>query len=142
MVNGLYRMALYAKRDIPAGEELGYDYNFALFDHTQGQECKCSKPNCRGVIGVKSQTRLANGLNGVSPEKKVRQKAVAPKAFYVPKTIVGSEREVVKKWRIFLFRNYNKTRRVREFMNLVNLGNPDPNGTATKDTSGDHGNRE
>lgn len=36
-VNGLFRMALFALRDIDANEELGYDYNFALFNAAEGQ---------------------------------------------------------------------------------------------------------
>lgn len=36
-VNGLFRMALFALRDIRAGEELTYDYNFSLFNPAEGQ---------------------------------------------------------------------------------------------------------
>jgi histone-lysine N-methyltransferase ASH1L len=36
-VNGLSRMALFALRDILPGEELSYDYNFALFNPSEGQ---------------------------------------------------------------------------------------------------------
>lgn len=36
-VNGLFRMALFALRNIEAGEELTYDYNFALFNPAEGQ---------------------------------------------------------------------------------------------------------
>ena len=36
-VNGLFRMALFALRDIDANEELTYDYNFALFNPADGQ---------------------------------------------------------------------------------------------------------
>lgn len=54
-VNGLSRMALFAKRNIAEGEELTYDYNFSLFNPSEGQPCRCNTPNCRGVIGGKSQ---------------------------------------------------------------------------------------
>lgn len=54
-VNGLFRMALFALRDIEAEEELTYDYNFSLFNPTEGQQCKCGSSKCRGVIGGKSQ---------------------------------------------------------------------------------------
>ena len=50
-VHGLPRMALFALRDINAGEELTYDYNFALFNPSEGQECRCGSDACRGVIG-------------------------------------------------------------------------------------------
>ncbi|XP_047120741.1 histone-lysine N-methyltransferase ash1 [Schistocerca piceifrons] len=54
-VNGLFRMALFALRDIEPLEELSYDYNFSLFNPAEGQTCKCGSSQCRGVIGGKSQ---------------------------------------------------------------------------------------
>uniref|UniRef100_A0A182LZH0 Histone-lysine N-methyltransferase n=1 Tax=Anopheles culicifacies TaxID=139723 RepID=A0A182LZH0_9DIPT len=54
-VNGLFRMALFALRDIPPNEELSYDYNFSLFNPSEGQPCRCGSEHCRGVIGGKSQ---------------------------------------------------------------------------------------
>ncbi|XP_050067808.1 histone-lysine N-methyltransferase ash1 [Anopheles maculipalpis] len=54
-VNGLFRMALFALRDIPPNEELCYDYNFSLFNPSEGQPCRCGSEQCRGVIGGKSQ---------------------------------------------------------------------------------------
>ncbi|KAH8272251.1 hypothetical protein KR018_006672, partial [Drosophila ironensis] len=54
-VNGLSRMVLFAKRPIAQGEELTYDYNFSLFNPSEGQPCRCRMPQCRGVIGGKSQ---------------------------------------------------------------------------------------
>lgn len=54
-VNGLSRMCLFALRDIKPGEELTYDYNFALYNPSEGQTCKCDSADCRGVIGGKSQ---------------------------------------------------------------------------------------
>ncbi|XP_052902605.1 histone-lysine N-methyltransferase ash1 [Anopheles moucheti] len=54
-VNGLFRMALFALRDILPNEELSYDYNFSLFNPSEGQPCRCGSEQCRGVIGGKSQ---------------------------------------------------------------------------------------
>lgn len=31
-VNGVYRIGMFALRDIPSGEELTYDYNFHAFN--------------------------------------------------------------------------------------------------------------
>jgi SET domain-containing protein len=36
-VNGLFRMALFALREIHPHEELSYDYNFSLFNPAEGQ---------------------------------------------------------------------------------------------------------
>ncbi|XP_014480309.1 PREDICTED: histone-lysine N-methyltransferase ash1 [Dinoponera quadriceps] len=60
-VHGLPRMALFASRDIKPGEELTYDYNFALFNPSEGQQCRCGSSACRGVIGGKSQ-RVARSI--------------------------------------------------------------------------------
>lgn len=57
-VHGLPRMALFASRDIKPGEELTYDYNFALFNPSEGQECRCGSSGCRGVIGNKTAYRI------------------------------------------------------------------------------------
>lgn len=76
-VNGQFRMALFALRDIKPGEELTYDYNFSLFNPAEGQECKCESENCRGVIGGKSQrvrqqhSTLSTGSNNSSGSSSV-----------------------------------------------------------------------
>jgi histone-lysine N-methyltransferase ASH1L len=58
-VLGLPRMALFASRDIKPGEELTYDYNFALFNPSEGQQCRCGSSACRGVIGKSMRIRLS-----------------------------------------------------------------------------------
>ncbi|XP_046400924.1 uncharacterized protein LOC124167161 isoform X2 [Ischnura elegans] len=65
-VNGLFRMALFALREIEANEELTYDYNFSLFNPAEGQPCKCGSENCRGVIGGKSQRLNGTGTISIS----------------------------------------------------------------------------
>lgn len=60
-VNGLFRMALFALRDIPPNQELTYDYNFSLFNPAEGQVCLCGAKSCRGVIGGKSQRVSVQG---------------------------------------------------------------------------------
>ncbi|XP_042831631.1 histone-lysine N-methyltransferase ASH1L isoform X2 [Panthera tigris] len=59
-VNGVYRIGLYALKDMPAGTELTYDYNFHSFNVEKQQLCKCGFEKCRGIIGGKSQRM--NGL--------------------------------------------------------------------------------
>lgn len=51
-VLGEQRMGLFAKRDIAAGEDLTFDYQF----HRSGkraQKCLCGSKNCRGWLGLK-----------------------------------------------------------------------------------------
>lgn len=62
-VLGLPRMALFASRDIKPGEELTYDYNFALFNPSEGQQCRCGSSACRGVIGTSMKIELFYARN-------------------------------------------------------------------------------
>ncbi|KAL7683122.1 putative AWS domain, histone-lysine N-methyltransferase, H3 lysine-4 specific [Plasmopara halstedii] len=65
-VNGEERCAIFARRDIIAGEELTFDYKFQSFSKTEITECLCGAPNCRKVIGMNNQ---------VSKPSKMLQKA-------------------------------------------------------------------
>ncbi|XP_056672254.1 histone-lysine N-methyltransferase ASH1L isoform X3 [Monodelphis domestica] len=65
-VNGVYRIGLYALKDMPAGTELTYDYNFHSFNVEKQQLCKCGFDKCRGIIGGKSQRM--NGLTSKSSQ--------------------------------------------------------------------------
>ncbi|KAJ3091227.1 Histone-Lysine N-Methyltransferase ash1l, partial [Quaeritorhiza haematococci] len=49
-VNGEFCVGLFASHDIPAGEELLYDYRFDSFGPMQ--KCLCGSKNCRGFLGV------------------------------------------------------------------------------------------
>ncbi|CAH8552826.1 unnamed protein product [Heterobilharzia americana] len=54
-VNGDNRIGLFAVRDIPAGEELTFNYNFVAL----GQErlnCRCGASNCVGFLGARSES--------------------------------------------------------------------------------------
>ncbi|OGJ61179.1 hypothetical protein A3A67_04900 [Candidatus Peribacteria bacterium RIFCSPLOWO2_01_FULL_51_18] len=42
---------LFALRNIPAGEEITYDYSTTIDDVTWQMECMCKKKGCRKVIG-------------------------------------------------------------------------------------------
>lgn len=59
IVNGLPRMALFAIRDIQAGEELTFDYKFLPFNPECNQICKCESKNCRSLINQKTVDRDA-----------------------------------------------------------------------------------
>lgn len=53
-------------KDMPAGTELTYDYNFHSFNVEKQQLCKCGFDKCRGIIGGKSQRM--NGLTSKSTQ--------------------------------------------------------------------------
>ncbi len=42
---------LVALRDIPAGEELQYDYSTTMGEDLETMSCRCGAPRCRGVVG-------------------------------------------------------------------------------------------
>lgn len=70
-VGGLYRMGLFAKRDIEPGEELSYDYNFDSYNNENQQVCKCGSKNCRGVMGGRSK---GNDRRSVDPSGKLKKR--------------------------------------------------------------------
>ena len=50
-IDGTKRIAIYAKRDIVAGEELCYDYKFPLeYDEAKRIPCLCRARDCRGYM--------------------------------------------------------------------------------------------
>ncbi|KAH8242251.1 hypothetical protein KR026_012598 [Drosophila bipectinata] len=131
-VNGLSRMVLFAKRAIAQGEELTYDYNFSLFNPSEGQPCRCGMPQCRGVIGGKSQrvkplpaaeakpSESSPGRNGRQRKHKAKkhQQQRAPakdtaSAVAVAKMqpLSDKEKKLVKQFNTFLVRNFEKARR-------------------------------
>ncbi|XP_071538356.1 uncharacterized protein ash1 isoform X2 [Panulirus ornatus] len=126
-VNGQYRMALFALKDIEAGTELTYDYNFCLFNPAEGQECKCGSENCRGVIAAKSQR--VNGI--VDDKKKALKKDMGKKrkrgmtaetdSSYIPrphftpiKPLSHQQQLFILTHRCFLIRNLEKVKKSRE----------------------------
>ncbi|XP_068108690.1 histone-lysine N-methyltransferase ASH1L isoform X2 [Hyperolius riggenbachi] len=152
-VNGVYRIGLYALKDMPAGTELTYDYNFHAFNTEQQQLCKCGFEHCRGIIGGKSQRM--NGLTnkgghqalshrrlGRSKEKRKskhrlkrrrghhgddRSDSVGASSRLSPqvnmKPMSNRERNFVLKHRVFLVRNWERTRRRHEEVKEASLYN-------------------
>ena len=50
-MDGTKRIVIYAKKDIPAGDELCYDYKFPLeYDEEKRIPCHCGARNCRGYM--------------------------------------------------------------------------------------------
>lgn len=62
-VNGLYRVGLFALRDIQPGEELSYDYNFQSYDTSNQQPCMCASVNCRGFIGGRKKLERRSSVD-------------------------------------------------------------------------------
>ncbi|XP_030370932.1 histone-lysine N-methyltransferase ash1 isoform X2 [Scaptodrosophila lebanonensis] len=133
-VNGLSRMVLFAKRPIEQGEELTYDYNFSLFNPSEGQPCRCNTPQCRGVIGGKSQrvkplpveikpvestspNTSKDARNGRQRKHKARKHAQRQPTKEVAvarvQQLSEKEKKLVKQCNIFLVRNFEKIRRCK-----------------------------
>lgn len=51
-VNGLWRVGIFALRDIPEDEEVTVDYKFERFGNRK-QRCFCGTARCRGFLGAK-----------------------------------------------------------------------------------------
>ncbi|CDQ56680.1 unnamed protein product [Oncorhynchus mykiss] len=133
-VNGVYRIGLFALRDMSSGTELTYDYNFHSFNTEEQQVCKCGSEGCRGIIGGKSQ-RL-NGMPGKTggarrlgrlKEKrkskhqlKKREEESSDSSKFYPhllmKPMSNRERNFVLKHRVFLLRNWEKMREKQELL--------------------------
>ncbi|XP_074079384.1 histone-lysine N-methyltransferase ASH1L [Macrotis lagotis] len=143
-VNGVYRIGLYALKDMPAGTELTYDYNFHSFNVEKQQLCKCGFDKCRGIIGGKSQRM--NGLTskssqpmtthrrpGRSKEKRKSKHKLKKRRGHLSeepnenvstptrmtpqlqmKPMSNRERNFVLKHHVFLVRNWEKIRQKQE----------------------------
>ena len=65
-VQGITRIGIFAKRDIPSGEPLSYDYQFSTNEHGRFR-CHCGAINCRGSLsseGFEENTYKSNGKSG------------------------------------------------------------------------------
>ncbi|XP_036393803.1 histone-lysine N-methyltransferase ASH1L-like [Megalops cyprinoides] len=137
-VNGVYRIGLFALKDMDSGTELTYDYNFHSFNTEKQQVCKCGSESCRGIIGGKSQR--VNGLPGKGggagggtrrpgrlKEKrkskhqlKKREEESSDSGKFSPhlhmKPMSNRERNFVLKHRVFLVRNWERVREKQELL--------------------------
>ncbi|XP_062897918.1 histone-lysine N-methyltransferase ASH1L isoform X1 [Mobula hypostoma] len=143
-VNGVYRIGLFALKDVNAGTELTYDYNFHAFNLEKQQLCKCGAEKCRGIIGGRSQRmngqlnkhgQQANGQKkpGRLKEKRKSKHRLKKRRGHVseePSESVGNpaklnqphqmkpmsnrERNFVLKHHVFLVRNWEKMRQKQE----------------------------
>nr|XP_040043729.1 histone-lysine N-methyltransferase ASH1L isoform X1 [Gasterosteus aculeatus aculeatus]XP_040043730.1 histone-lysine N-methyltransferase ASH1L isoform X1 [Gasterosteus aculeatus aculeatus] len=142
-VNGVYRIGLFALKDINSGIELTYDYNFHSFNTEEQQACKCGSESCRGIIGGKSQR--INGLPGKTGGtrrlgrlkekrkskhqlKKREEESSDSNKFYphLMKPMSNRERNFVLKHRVFLLRNWEKMREKQELLKREGERERDP----------------
>ncbi|XP_028967625.1 histone-lysine N-methyltransferase ASH1L [Galendromus occidentalis] len=135
-VNGVYRIALFSLKDIPAMTELSYDYNFENFNNDRQQLCRCGSQNCRGFIGARKKVEKSDkidlGQSGKkSGNKKQQRKKSASNRIKDEKDKVNGaqsnnlvkvscarpmshqQRCFVLKHNLFLLRNYDLIRRTR-----------------------------
>eukprot|EP00592_Proboscia_alata_P025829 CAMPEP_0194447186 /NCGR_PEP_ID=MMETSP0176-20130528/128867_1 /TAXON_ID=216777 /ORGANISM="Proboscia alata, Strain PI-D3" /LENGTH=627 /DNA_ID=CAMNT_0039274009 /DNA_START=574 /DNA_END=2454 /DNA_ORIENTATION=+ len=56
IVRGVPRLAIFARRDIVAGEELSYDYKWERDEEQDPTPCLCVSPLCRGTLEVALKT--------------------------------------------------------------------------------------
>ncbi|KAM3858401.1 histone-lysine N-methyltransferase ASH1L [Diretmus argenteus] len=133
-VNGVYRIGLFALKDMSSGTELTYDYNFHSFNTEEQQVCKCGSESCRGIIGGKSQRinglpvkasagtrrlgRLKEKRKSKHQLKKREEESSDSNKFYphLMKPMSNRERNFVLKHRVFLLRNWEKMREKQELL--------------------------
>ncbi|KAJ8354835.1 hypothetical protein SKAU_G00224020 [Synaphobranchus kaupii] len=135
-VNGVYRIGLFALKDMDSSTELTYDYNFHSFNTEKQQVCKCGAESCRGIIGGKSQR--VNGLPGKGAgggggarrpgrlkekrkskhQLKKREEESSDSGKFCPhihmKPMSNRERNFVLKHSVFLVRNWERMREKQE----------------------------
>lgn len=74
-VLGDLRIGFFTIKDVQAGEEITFDYQFQRYGR-KAQRCYCDTPSCRGWIGGNEQTFSLNGnLSPQSDENKSHKKS-------------------------------------------------------------------
>ena len=100
-VQGITRIGIFAKRDIPCGEPLSYDYQFSTNEHGRFR-CHCGAINCRGSLsseGFEENTHKSNGKSGKRKRitkferKKLLKKAKRELELQSERAMIGEERK-------------------------------------------------
>ncbi|GFQ81316.1 histone-lysine N-methyltransferase SETD2 [Trichonephila clavata] len=68
-VNGELRIGFFARRDLKAGEELTFDYQFQRYGR-EAQKCFCESELCSGYIGVSKEISLDVTNKTINKRKK------------------------------------------------------------------------
>lgn len=74
-VVGEWRVGIVASRDLVAGEELSYDYNFESFG--QDKVCHCGEKNCRGFLTARPKKEKKTASKAEKKAKKRKRPKVA-----------------------------------------------------------------
>ncbi|CAJ0951370.1 unnamed protein product [Ranitomeya imitator] len=72
-VNGDTRVGLLAVRDIPAGEELTFNYNLDCLGNEK-TVCRCGAPNCSGFLGDRPKNSTASSHDEKAKKAKKKPK--------------------------------------------------------------------
>ena len=170
-VNGIWRMALFSKVPIDVNEELTYDYNFSWFDTREGQTCHCGAEECRGIIGGKGKktstpksSKSSHSKEGLKLKKHTKNNATEQQTekstkshfniehlnhssinqFIPIKSMSTSQKDFCRKHSVFLLRNLDKIKRMRDlyFYGEGKVSGRPQNKTTSKRDSGSGGNVE
>ncbi|XP_015921891.1 histone-lysine N-methyltransferase SETD2 isoform X2 [Parasteatoda tepidariorum] len=72
-VNGELRIGFFAKRDLKAGEELTFDYQFQRYGR-EAQKCHCGTEICSGYIGVSNEISVDVSIKSNKRKKNEEKK--------------------------------------------------------------------
>eukprot|EP00039_Didymoeca_costata_P007157 m.96860 g.96860 ORF g.96860 m.96860 type:complete len:1364 (-) comp13568_c0_seq3:1323-5414(-) len=113
-VLGVWRIGIFANRNIHAGEELSYDYNFQSFG--EDKPCHCGAKNCRGRMGSKEGLSLGKNdtSNSKTKKRKKRKRSSKPLGLVLLEDLrkpIGSRmRKIFQEGNILLGRNIDNMR--------------------------------
>lgn len=112
-VLGEWRIGIFANRDIPAEEELSYDYNFQSFG-LKHKRCFCGEANCRGFLTSKPKVdaTVAGARKGGRRRPLVSRVQEETKRLMMElkRGLAPRTRAQVIKSRAFLARNFDRVR--------------------------------
>lgn len=94
-VNGDLRIGFFTLRNLQAGEEITFDYQFQRYGR-KAQKCYCGTPSCRGYIGGSDKTFSLNGHGspGRDSDEERAHKKTDKNGFKIPKLSRSQRKEI------------------------------------------------